>query len=432
MQKLVVCVLFLASVFGKELSISLPTKSRLLPVLIEEVKGASLTDEYKRELLEALQFDFAVNAYTFVLDPKTLKKIHLSQMGDAFINFQSPKMQPYFTIQLNVEDEHLHVTFFNKEKTLVKHIRDIPLSLDAEKDRVVCHHIHDKIVKALLNIEGIASKKILFCKRNAKQNFQVIYSDYDAKNQRIVTDENENCLCPKFISSEGKSTQFLVVNYRSGQPKIHLGSLHSLEQKRLVKLAGQQLLPAISLQNNALAFISDRTTNIDLFVQFIDLKNKKASRPKQLFSYPNSTQSSPTFSPDGKQIVFVSDKTSRPHLYLMPTYIKKQITPLKITNKNEENTCPAWSFDGKRIAYVAKIDGVRQIWILEIKTQEEWQLTFDKKNKENPCFAPDNLHLIYNAQEDEDSNLYLIDLHQKKPVRITHGKQQKRFACFEM
>jgi TolB protein len=423
-------ILFFNLSFTKEYNVSLKTKALTYPILIETTfKEAG--DDYMHKINQAIQFDFMVNAITFVLDPKTKKRIFLNESGVPYINFNSNSITPYLTIHYKVQEKMLDV-YLTDQKKQTKHIGPIPLSLESEKDASIYHKVHDKIVQMWFSQKGIASKRLLYCKQNEKKNFQVVCSDYNAHNPKIITKPFENCITPKFIPNKsGQSAQFLVVNYRSGQPKVHIGSLITYETKPFIQLAGQQLLVAISLQSNALAFISDRTSQIDLFVQYIDFENKKASKPKQLFSYPNSTQSSPSFSPDGRQIVFVSDKSGHPHLYILPTNLQKEIAPLKITNLSEENTCPAWSFDGKRIAYVAKTNEVRQIWIFEVDTQKEWQLTFDNKQKENPCFAPNNLHLVYNTQEDGDCNLFLIDLRHQKPLRLTKGLGQIRYACFE-
>ena len=102
-----------------------------------------------------------------------------------------------------------------------------------------------------------------------------------------------------------------------------------------------------------------------------------------------------------------------------------------ITKKNRENISPAWSPNGKKIAYSAKIGDTRQIWIYDLDTEEEMQLTTGPENKENPSWAPDSIHLIYNTDQEGVGQIYLIDLFQQKPIQITHGNGIKRFASFE-
>jgi len=98
--------------------------------------------------------------------------------------------------------------------------------------------------------------------------------------------------------------------------------------------------------------------------------------------------------------------------------------PQLLTKKNRENTSPSWSPDGKMIAFSAKIDGVRQIWIYNFDTEEETPLTTGPQNKENPAWAPDSLHLVYNTDNEENGELFLINLNQKTPTQISRGPGQ--------
>jgi TolB protein len=56
----------------------------------------------------------------------------------------------------------------------------------------------------------------------------------------------------------------------------------------------------------------------------------------------------PSWSPDGKQIVFDSDRSGTPQLYIMNA---DGSSPRALTNDTLQNTEPKWSPDGKWIAY---------------------------------------------------------------------------------
>ncbi|MBM3184047.1 MAG: translocation protein TolB, partial [Chlamydiae bacterium] len=151
---------------------------------------------------------------------------------------------------------------------------------------------------------------------------------------------------------------------------------------------------------------------------------------RQIYSSPHATQASPTFSPDEKNIAFVSDKDGPPRIYVMHLPGAKdtqRFKPELITIKNRENTSPAWSPNGKKLAYSAKTDGIRQIWIYDFATKEEIQLTQGPENKENPAWAPDSLHLVYNTESATGNELYLIHLLEAEPISIGKG----RFASWE-
>jgi len=85
----------------------------------------------------------------------------------------------------------------------------------------------------------------------------------------------------------------------------------------------------------------------------------------------------------------------------------------------------------KKIAYSAKVDGVRQIWMYDIEKDEEIQLTTGPEHKENPSWAPNSFHLVYNTEGEDSCELYQLNLVQQSPVLISKGSGQKRFASWE-
>ena len=131
-------------------------------------------------------------------------------------------------------------------------------------------------------------------------------------------------------------------------------------------------MPAVSLKRDKIAFICDAAGRSDLFVQSLNSDKNSVTKPFQLYSYPRSTQASPTFNPDGSKIAFVSDKDGSARIYIIPSHQgEKRAEPVLITKQNPESSCPSWSPDGTKLAYSAKTKGVRQIWIYDFTSNEE-------------------------------------------------------------
>jgi TolB protein len=101
-----------------------------------------------------------------------------------------------------------------------------------------------------------------------------------------------------------------------------------------------------------------------------------------------------------------------------------------ISKQNGENSCPAWSADGKKLAYSAKTKGVRQIWIYDFDSKEERQLTDGPGNKENPSWALDSKHLVFNSTDGPASELYLVNLNQPEVIKISQGPGKKHYPTW--
>jgi len=111
----------------------------------------------------------------------------------------------------------------------------------------------------------------------------------------------------------------------------------------------------------------------------------------------------PTPSPDGKTVAFLSDRDGTPHIYLM----NADGTNLhRLTMHAGEETTPTWSRDGKQLAYAVD----NQIWLRDIKTGNDRQLTSPGANDVEPSFSPDGNWLAVSRARGDASDLWVIHL----------------------
>ena len=106
-----------------------------------------------------------------------------------------------------------------------------------------------------------------------------------------------------------------------------------------------------------IAFVSDRDRNDEIYVMDDDGKNQR-----NLTNHP-SDDYAPSWSPDGTRIVFMSDRDGHvPKGDVLPTF---EIYVMDADGGNQQNLTndpshdmyPAWSPDGKRIAFTSYRDG---------------------------------------------------------------------------
>jgi len=99
----------------------------------------------------------------------------------------------------------------------------------------------------------------------------------------------------------------------------------------------------------------------------------------------------PALSPDGKHVAFVALN----QLYLLDV---GKSTPKALTHDSFYKQGPAWSPDGRWLAYVSDKGGIENIYLLDVKTGEERQPAPAKSAQIFPAWSPDGNTLAFQNQ----------------------------------
>jgi eukaryotic-like serine/threonine-protein kinase len=79
---------------------------------------------------------------------------------------------------------------------------------------------------------------------------------------------------------------------------------------------------------------------------------------------------------------------------------------------------PAWSPDGKSIAYVSSVDGVLQIFMRGLSSSQPIQLTKSGFNCADPFWSRDNARIYYHSQAEDSEGLWSISVAGGQPQLI--------------
>ena len=125
---------------------------------------------------------------------------------------------------------------------------------------------------------------------------------------------------------------------------------------------------------------------------------------------------SPAWSADGKQIAYVSFETQRPAIYqqVIATGERK-----KLTNFSGLNSAPAWSPDGKHMAMVLSMDGNPDIYLMNLATAELRKITHHSAIDTEPSWLPDGQSLIFTSDRGGKPQIYQFMLADKRVKRLT-------------
>lgn len=422
--------------------ISLETAPQLVPVYLNSslITDSKVTDDYKKEAYQILLFDLDNSGLIQVMSKSNPLDAQAKLIAEGKNGPFQGKDKPAYFIIPKIEDTNLSVILYSTNHDWTKKFSVGALTLNIKQDRAKFHLLSDEIHKVLFGKSGIATTKIIYTLRSTGKNDWVsdIYEmDYDgSSNQKLLRDEGY-IVTPQYVppAPGKKSGSILYVSYKNGIPKIYFASLIDGKTSRFTKMNGNQLMPTMNRDRTYIAFVSDVTGNPDLFLAPFNGNIDPNLKPFQLFSSKMGVQGTPAFSPDGRKLAFVSNKDGSARIYIAEIPEKQGVVkgqmPELLTRFRRNCTAPSWSPDGTKIAYCSPVEGVHQIFCYDLRTGEETQVTTGSLEKQNPSFAPNSLHLVYNSSNGFESDLYIINLNQKKPVKISSGSGEKRFPHWE-
>ncbi len=174
-------------------------------------------------------------------------------------------------------------------------------------------------------------------------------------------------------------------------------------------------MPAWSPDGTQIAFASNQAGDYDIFI--LPLAGAQGqtqpSGSVELSDEPiNLTNQAgkdlrPTWSPDGGQLAFESDRSGQWQVWLMASDGSSQ---RQLTNGSADSGNPAWSPDGSQIAFASNRTGNFDIYLLNADgSGEVLNLTNTPANEFNPAWAPQGDLLVFRSDQDETHQIYVVN-----------------------
>jgi TolB protein len=125
---------------------------------------------------------------------------------------------------------------------------------------------------------------------------------------------------------------------------------------------------------------------------------------------------SPSWSPDGSEIAYVSFETTRPAIFRqsLATGNREQLTSFKGLNSS-----PVWSPDGNSMAMVLSKDGSPDVYLMNLATKKLTRLTRHYAIDTEPTWMPDGNSLLFTSDRGGRPQIYRYDLRSGSTERMT-------------
>ena len=133
---------------------------------------------------------------------------------------------------------------------------------------------------------------------------------------------------------------------------------------------------------------------------------------------------SPSWSPDAKELVYVSFETGRSAIFRQKL---SNANREQLTNFKGLNGAPSWSPDGKKLALVLSKDGNPEIYTFDLSSRQFARHTNHFAIDTEPCWSPDSKFLIFTSDRGGSPQVYKLELKTGKVNRLTfHGTYNAR------
>lgn len=248
--------------------------------------------------------------------------------------------------------------------------------------RDAAHRVADSVYERLTGVPGIFGTKLLFVEKKGEGNFQLMVSDADGENPRLLAASREPMMSPAW-SPDGKHVAF--AGYERGRSAVFVLTLASLSARTLVADPGVNGAPAWSPDGRSIALTMSSGGSADIWV--IDVE----TGTRRQLTTSRAIDTEPTWSPDGRSIAFTSDRGGNPQIYVMPSS-GGEARRLQLSGR--QNLRPQYAPDGRTMAVVNFDGGKYRIAVVDLQTGSLRRVT-DGPYDEGPSFSPNGKALTY-------------------------------------
>lgn len=213
------------------------------------------------------------------------------------------------------------------------------------------------------------------------------------------------------------STRLAYVTKRGAQFTLWIADADGENAQPALNSPEPIISPSWSPSGRELAYVSFETRKPVVYVHDV------ASGKRRVLANFKGSNSAPAWSPDGRTLAVTLSREGGSQIYLIPSGGGE---PQRLTQSSSIDTEPVFSPDGSAIYFVSDRAGSPQIYRTPARGGPVQRVTFNGTYNISPNISPDGRWLAYVSRVGGQFKLHLMDLQSEKVTAITETVADER------
>ena len=248
-----------------------------------------------------------------------------------------------------------------------------------------------------LKVRGFCHTRIAFCAETAPGIRNIYLCDIDGGDVKQLTRFRSSCVEPGWTPGGNSICYSKYGNSSISVIETLVAPPH--RSRVLSSFNGINTGAAVSPDGRLMAVILSFDHKVDLYVR------EQATRRLRRLTKGIAVEASPCWSPDSREIAYVSDESGVPRIYIVGAAGGNR---RRIPTIGVDAVTPDWSGDGQ-IVFASRVGGSYTLGVHDLKTGRTRRVTTAPGTWESPSWAPDNRQVVCKRTEGGHSALYVVD-----------------------
>jgi TolB protein len=367
--------------------------------------AAGATDELGRKLAEVIDGDLRNTGLFKTMGPAASRPI-------AYGEVTSPDYAGWSSVSAQAVVQGYVRANGSGQITVGCYLYDVALQSELVRQgyvvgigdwRRAAHKCADAIYTRLTGEGPYFDSQVVYISETGPKNRRIkrlAIMDQDGANHRFLTNGQTIVLTPR-MSPDQRSIVYM--SYENRRPAIYIIDLATRKTRLVATNVNLNFAPRMSPDGRWVLFSMSINGNIDLY----RASAAGGGTPQRLTDSPG-IDTGGSYSPDGRQIAFESDRSGTQQIYVMSA---DGSSPHRISFGGGRYATPSWSPRGDLIAFTRTGGGAFRIGVMSPSGGGEKLLT-NSWGDEGPSWAPNGRVLMFfrSAQGSGRPDLWSVDL----------------------